>query len=935
MTYQLSTTDANTLVAVAADGRIVFTFSVNEISGEVTFNLNDQLDHQGYGDGEILPIQNLGEYVQVSVTDFDGDTATDTFAGLIEIQVENDVPMANVEALPIQAIVAEDGMSYATGDGSEGNKESGETNDTDEASGAAGSLAALFSAGADEGLGYGITTDGGILSGLDPLYSQGEMLTYSSTGSVLTASAGGREVFTFTVNDDGSWSFDLKDQLDHVDDGSNTENTALVSGADGSGSVAGIDFSSVLTATDFDGDTVTGSAAGTFVVTVVDDVPELEIMGEGVIGVVHEDALNATDSVDPDLSTGIPEPGAVFQDMVTLQLAPMVRTAPGADEPAPPVYSIVDPNDAASGLTSNGQVVTYQLSTTDANTLLAVAADGRTVFTFSVNETSGEVTFNLNDQLDHLGYGDSEILPIQNLGEYVQVSVTDFDGDTVTDTFAGLVEIQVENDVPTTDADDASLGYDIGGTVTESFNNLPGADELISDITFNLTEGAPVLSDVGQMTSDGTGLVWHIDQATGNLQAVKSGDVSSVPVFTVTTDKTPGGEYAGTYTVDIAGSVDNGSEAVSYTLSSTPSGNGPDVIITGAQTGYDPITIYADALQPTNGSVNVSSQGVGVNNQFIDSSEVLSFKFYSDSARTSPLVVTALGFTVNYLSNSELAHFTLWSDGSQVGTKVSKAGATREDNATNRTPITVTAVDAGEPAGATFDEIRFEGTGVENGYRLLISSLIVTTEPLDQQIAIPYTVTDADGDTDSSEFSLVFLNADQLTPSPVVLDDDSDGEGASATMNIMDAAALVPEEHQPADTNSESEEWSAEGDDSAGGGEGDGAGLPVTAADEEPSSGEAPDAAGDTGPDQVVGMTSAGVENSEVVDPVAGVGRGPESASEQPYAAAGDLAESSGTAAVEDNNEPLPDFDLQTGAAAGDSAQLAAADASAQPVEGP
>ena len=151
-------------------------------------------------------------------------------------------------------------MSLGTGDGSEGNKEAGETNAADEASGPAGSIASLFAIGADEDdlnttppeVSYGITTDADALNALDPLSSRGETITYSSTGSVLTATAGGREVFTLTVNTDGSWSFDLKDQLDHVDDNMNDENWALQGSTATDG---GIDLSKVLTATDFDGDT--------------------------------------------------------------------------------------------------------------------------------------------------------------------------------------------------------------------------------------------------------------------------------------------------------------------------------------------------------------------------------------------------------------------------------------------------------------------------------------------------------------------------------------------------------------------------------------------------------------------------------------------------------------------------------------------------------
>src|SRR4029434_4166251 len=52
----------------------------------------------------------------------------------------------------------------------------------------------------------------------------------------LRTHAGGpdqRVVFTLTINSDGSWSFDLKDQLDHVDNGLNDENFALRTNAGG------------------------------------------------------------------------------------------------------------------------------------------------------------------------------------------------------------------------------------------------------------------------------------------------------------------------------------------------------------------------------------------------------------------------------------------------------------------------------------------------------------------------------------------------------------------------------------------------------------------------------------------------------------------------------------------------------------------------------
>ena len=174
----------------------------------------------------------------------------------------------------------------------------------DETSGAAGSLTALFSVGADEPLEITLSNN---ISGLPTLFSKGDAITYSVSGNVLTATAdaGGpdqRVVFTLTVNPDGSWSFDLKDQLDHVDNGLNDENYELRTSADGSTSVGEIDFSSIILGTDADGDSV-AAAPGTFTVDVQDDVPAGDLSGTVT---VHVDEDNLSEAAgDGDLSTGI------------------------------------------------------------------------------------------------------------------------------------------------------------------------------------------------------------------------------------------------------------------------------------------------------------------------------------------------------------------------------------------------------------------------------------------------------------------------------------------------------------------------------------------------------------------------------------------------------------------------------------------------------
>lgn len=214
----------------------------------------------------------------------------------------NDI-IVRVESTPL-IMVEEDGMSGPAGqpgfpDGSTGNKGFGDSNGQDEASGGAGSLNALFRSGSDEDLTIGLgSVTGGIC--LPRLLSRGEEVSYVVAGSTVTGLAGAREVFKLTVQPDGSWAFDLRDQLDHVP--GNGENTILRT-ADG-GSAAGIDFSGLITATDHDGDTVTG-ARGAFVVRVQDDVPvfsaasALVIPNEGASGEIGSFAF----------SVGADEPG--------------------------------------------------------------------------------------------------------------------------------------------------------------------------------------------------------------------------------------------------------------------------------------------------------------------------------------------------------------------------------------------------------------------------------------------------------------------------------------------------------------------------------------------------------------------------------------------------------------------------------------------------
>ena len=167
----------------------------------------------------------------------------------------------------------------------------------DETGGMTGSLAALVAFGADGPGEFSLMTD---TSALPSLFSKGDAVQYIVEGNTLIAyvgeypsepvdegaleisivdDGGYRVVFTLDVNPDGSWYFDLQDQLDHVDDGSNSKNFDLITGQGEGGvtSVPAIDFSSLIKVTDGDGDVLNGAPAGSFTIAIQDDVPVVTV----------------------------------------------------------------------------------------------------------------------------------------------------------------------------------------------------------------------------------------------------------------------------------------------------------------------------------------------------------------------------------------------------------------------------------------------------------------------------------------------------------------------------------------------------------------------------------------------------------------------------------------------------------------------------------
>uniref|UniRef100_UPI003BA39E51 T1SS-143 repeat domain-containing protein n=1 Tax=Aeromonas veronii TaxID=654 RepID=UPI003BA39E51 len=414
-------------VLTASAGSVpVFTLTVGG-DGSYSFTLSGPLDHPvaDGDDSEQLAGVGIDFSGVLSATDGDGDPLTGGFpAGSFAIKVEDDVPVLagrEDERPLVGGQVQEDALTSGNNEG---------TGQSTSASGAAGTLNNLVNFGADGAGSFGLGSDVSSLTA-QGLTSGGVALSYSVVGNVLTASAGSVPVFTLTVGVDGSYSFTLSGPLDHpVADGDDSEQLAGV----------GIDFSGVLSATDGDGDPLTGGfPAGSFAIKVEDDVPVLagrEDERPQVGGQVQEDALTSGNNEGTGQSTSASGAAGTLNNLVNFGADGAGSFGLGSD-----VSSLT-----AQGLTSGGVALSYSV----VGNVLTASAGSVPVFTLTVGG-DGSYSFTLSGPLDHpvADGDDSEQLAGVGIDFSGVLSATDGDGDPLTGGFpAGSFAIKVEDDVP-------------------------------------------------------------------------------------------------------------------------------------------------------------------------------------------------------------------------------------------------------------------------------------------------------------------------------------------------------------------------------------------------------------------------------------------------------------------------------------------------------
>ncbi|MBA2080686.1 hypothetical protein B1J97_02530 [Aeromonas veronii] len=405
-------------VLTASAGSVpVFTLTVG-VDGSYSFTLSGPLDHPvaDGDDSEQLAGVGIDFSGVLSATDGDGDPLTGGFpAGSFAIKVEDDVPVlagGEDERPQVGGQVQEDALASGNSEG---------TGQSASASGAAGTLNNLVNFGADGAGSFGLGSDVSSLTA-QGLTSGGVALSYSVVGNVLTASAGSVPLFTLTVGVDGSYSFTLSGPLDHpTADGDDSEQLAGV----------GIDFSGVLTATDGDGDPLTGGfPAGSFAIKVEDDVPRV---------VLADDAPRLDAMVDESLASlgGVGGDGVASATLSGANVQAQFNPAFGADGQGSIGYRLaLTGSNVASGLYAvdplavNGQGAAIVLN--QVGNVITGSVGAVSYFTLTINPTTGEVTLALLGNVWHGNTSSADDSVALSVGKGVLTlvqTVTDTDGD--------------------------------------------------------------------------------------------------------------------------------------------------------------------------------------------------------------------------------------------------------------------------------------------------------------------------------------------------------------------------------------------------------------------------------------------------------------------------------------------------------------------------
>ena len=453
----------------------------------------------------------------------------------------------------------------------------------------------------------------------------------------------------------------------------------------------------------------------------------------------------------------------------------------------------------ALGLKSGGLNLSYSVS---GDTVTAKAGSAA-IFTFQLT-SAGAYTFTLVGPLDHAPGGNENDLTLNLSGLIV---ATDQDGDAVT-AAANALFITVDDDSPAPFAPDPAAVLDTAIAPTAFKLNLAlGADGLGSAV-FDIANNGMLARDVagnllkldGQqlyLFGDGTGTLTGTTSSTG-----AGGTVAFTLILNPLTN---------TYTVDLNGTISNGTEFSVSSLTSAAAGN-VEFRGIGADSTAQAVDILLSArgADGTVGTVNTSSTSIGVDSQSIKAGAAVRMDFVTNLTSGG-----GGGSGFNYTGHQSALSFKQFIpqvQGAQANT-VSIAVAAIVDTTSDQTfPYTLAGIGA-DPneslatvigvtvwEGATAREFTADGTlgGITVDFRadgtVLIAGLqegdsyqIRTSTPF--QAVLVEAPTANDYSFDLGTFSLETVNDRSPINLAFEVDaSDADGDAVSGTLSV----ALLP-----------------------------------------------------------------------------------------------------------------------------------------------
>ncbi|MCL2907700.1 type I secretion C-terminal target domain-containing protein, partial [Shewanella fodinae] len=352
------------------------------------------------------------------------------------------------------------------------------------------------------------------------------------------------------------------------------------------------------------------------------------------------------------------------------------------------------------------------------------------------------------------------------------VVVTDSDGDTAP---AGALVINIVDDVPTADVD----SFSVPNAAQEHIGNwtvVSGADDFSSESQLiNSDQGINInlLTSLGSNVSLSREDIYDGSVYMGEkLTASYDNNGSSETFFTLYM------KADGTYSFDLVTPNPVITESVAFDQK-IDGGNG---IVLWASDFLS--TIDTDIkFTSTSGSVNSSTQGIGIGSNWLDSGESLTATFY-DAGQVVHQAVDQVSLSFDSQGNGSGTNLTLQllgADGSVLTTVTNVIVG-------NDGTVTINASDYNL---SDFYGVNIQSTGGDS-VRLSGMSTSVDILPDDQTLNFQVGVVDGDGDQATSDFNITIEGGSTPAESTIVVGNNNSDTPQSTTLHVIgDGAGLI------------------------------------------------------------------------------------------------------------------------------------------------